>query len=84
MKMKVTVIGKAKVDYVSKRTNQQVSGVTLHVTREDNNVSGLAVETIFISAKANVFKDADSVKLGDNVNVSYNRYGSVDSITLCK
>ena len=84
MGMKVTVIGKGKVDYVSKKTNQQVSGVTLHVTREDKNVDGLAVETIFISAKSNVFSDADSVKLGDKVNVAYNRYGSVDSITLCK
>lgn len=80
----MTIIGKAKVDYVSRKTNQQVSGLTLHVTHEDNNVDGLAVETIFVSSKSNVYADANAVKLGDNVNVFYNRFGSVDSIALCK
>lgn len=82
--MKMTIIGKAKVDYVSKKTNQQVNGITLHVTHEENNVDGLAVETIFVSSKSNVYADANAVKLGEKVNVYYNRFGSVDSIALCK
>lgn len=82
--MKKTIVGKQTVDYVSKKTNQQVTGVTLHVIGEDSRVNGYACETIFVSGKANIYNDVVNIPLNTDVEVGYNRWGNVDTIIVCK
>lgn len=79
------LVGKQNVDYISKKTNQPVVGVSLHVVGEDSRVEGMAVETIFVSKKSEgMYDDALKFPIGAEVNVSYNRWGNADTVTLCK
>lgn len=82
--MSKKIVGKQSVDYVSKKSNQPVVGLTLHVTGTDNRVEGLACETIFISEKSQMYQQCMSYPLNSEINVQYNRYGSVESVTLCE
>lgn len=78
------ILGKQSVDYVSKKTNQPVVGLTLHVVGEDSRVEGMACETIYVSDKSPMFQQAISYSLGAEIMVQYNRWGSVESLTLCE
>lgn len=80
--MKAKVLGIQKVDYTSRKTNKQVTGVTLHISYPSSNVDGQAVETVFISERSNV--SLDGVGLDSTVELSYNRWGSVDNLAICK
>lgn len=82
--MKKQIIGKQNVDYVSKKTNQQVTGITLHVIGEDSRVEGMATETVFISSKSEVYNAVKNMPLGSDVVFSYNRWGNVENVLLCK
>ena len=74
------IVGKQDVDYVSKKTNNPVQGVTLHCVGKSDRVKGEAVETICISAKSPMYQQCMEYPLGTEVTVSYNRYGSVETI----
>lgn len=78
------LIGKQNIDYVSKKTNQQVKGVSLHCTTTRSGVEGSAVETVFISEKSDMFKEVVAIPIGSEIKCSYNRWGSVDSVQACK
>ena len=49
--MSKKIVGKQNVDYVSKKTGQPVTGVTLHCVGESNRVEGMECETIFVSVR---------------------------------
>lgn len=85
-KMKKRVVGKQKVDYVSKKTNQPVTGITLHCECDvnDDRFEGKQVETIFVSSKSPMYDQCLAFPIGSVVNVMYNRWGSVDSVVLDK
>lgn len=78
------ILGKQSVDYVSKKTNSPVVGVTLHVVGEDSRVEGMACETIYVSEKSPMYQQVLSYPLGSEIMVQYNRWGNVDTIALCK
>lgn len=78
--MNLQVVGIQKVDYVSKKTNQPVTGLTFHVLGSRKDVEGEACETIFVSSRSDV--PVEDVKVGSVVEVSYNRFGSVQDIIL--
>ena len=46
--MSKKIVGKQNVDYVSKKTGQPVTGVTLHCVGESSRVEGMECETIFL------------------------------------
>lgn len=77
------IVGKQKVDYVSKKTGEQVTGVTLHCVGTNARVEGECVETIFISGKSGLFPEVSKMPVGKEISVSYNRYGSVESVHAC-
>lgn len=79
----VKIVGKQNVDYVSKKTNQQVTGITLHVIGPDSRVDGMAVETVFISSRMTDFAAVQKLNVGDEVEFLYNRWGNVESVR-CK
>lgn len=78
------IVGKQKVDYVSRKTNQPVQGVTLHCTDERQGIEGVSVETIFVSAKSDIYNDVVNIPIGSNISVGYNRWGSVEYVQACK
>lgn len=80
----VKIVGKQRVDYVSKKTNQPVVGVTLHCVGSNERVEGLACETIFVSSKSAIYDKVVNLALESNVNIVYNRWGSCEDIVLCK
>ena len=82
--MKVNLVGKKAVNYISRKTNQQVTGVNLQVTYEDANTQGLAVESVYISSKHQDFDDIVQLPINVEIDISYNRFGGVDGVTVCK
>ena len=82
--MNKKIVGKQTVDYVSKKTNQPVVGVTLHCVcnTSDERFEGLQTETIFISNKSPMYEQCRAFPLESEISVSYNRYGSVESVLL--
>lgn len=78
------IVGKQMVDYVSKKTNQPVKGVSLHCVGARNDVEGESVETIFVSARSAMYESVISMPLGTSILVSYNRWGSPENVQACK
>lgn len=78
--MKYKVLGIQDVNFESKKTGKRVQGMNLHCTYEQKNVIGEAVEKLYISSNI----DSPIVKVGDEVDVFYNRFGSVDEVRLSK
>lgn len=75
------VVGFRSVDFKD-NNGQQVTGYKLYLARqpENKNIFGLETHSLFIS-KAYV----DFVPVENQmVNISYNRYGKVASITPCE
>lgn len=71
------VIGVRHAEYDRKSDHSHVNAYDVHLTYEDKRVDGLAVLNVF------VFVDnlADYVpKVGDVVNVFYNKWGKVSSL----
>lgn len=82
--MKVKVVGICNVSYTSKKTNQLVEGKVIHFTRKaerDGDV-GEVTDTVFISQKSDVIKQVPKINLGKEVDIFYNRYGSVEDIAV--
>lgn len=78
--MSKKIVGKQSVDYVSKKTGQPVIGVTLHCVGESNRVEGMECETIFVSGRSPIYDQCVKFPLGQEINVSYNRWGAAESI----
>lgn len=85
-KMSKKVLGKEKVDYVSKKTNNPVTGITLHCCSNvvSDRCEGQQVETIFVSSKSPMYDQVVAFPIGSDIDVMYNRWGSVESVTLSK
>ena len=76
------VVGKQKVDYVSKKDNDRKIGISLFcVCDGGNNVEGKSVEKLYISDKNELYGFAKSLPVGSLIKVTYNRYGSVAEMT---
>ncbi len=76
------IVGKEMVDYLSRKSNQQVTGIKLHIIRPDNRVEGFAAESVFISSKSALYEAVTSYPLNTEVLIMYNRYGSVEDVKL--
>lgn len=76
------VLGIQKVDYLNKN-NRQVTGTSFHICYPKKHVDGEACESVFISEKADISGVGD-IKVGDMVNLFYNRYGSVEDVAVKK
>lgn len=72
------VTGIKKVDYVSKKTGRPVQGFSLWLSYERKDVEGTACDEVYVSNE----RISDVPKLGDMVDVYYNRFGSVESVVI--
>lgn len=75
--MKMRVLGIQMQDYVSKKSNQPVKGVSLYCAFKDPQVDGEAVDNVFISERLDCYRSLCHVKPGDRVNVEYGRRGFI-------
>lgn len=75
----MTIIGLRRSKFTPQDGGQEISGWTLHMTEERDNVEGYAVEHVFASDRRLY---GYTPQLGDEVKVNYNRYGRVDSVDL--
>ena len=78
----VKVVGLEKVDYVSNKSGKPVIGFRLHCLRNDQQrVEGNSVESFFISQRnPNYNLIGNTVVVGGEYNVFYNRFGDVEDI----
>lgn len=72
--MKCNFVGKRRVDYVSKKTGRQVLGWNLYVTHDEGQTDGVMAESLYVPDAFRV-----SAQVGDLVEVTFNRYGGVES-----
>jgi hypothetical protein len=78
--MNYEVIGIEEVNYTSKKTGLLVIGRRLHLTYDFDskaNAEGIGVESIFSTSE-----NAKSAKIGDRIEVYYNKYGNVQDIRI--
>lgn len=76
------LVGREPVDYVSKKTNNPVKGVSLHTVGTSSRVEGEFVETLFISEKSGLYDSVMKAPLGSEIRPSYNRFGSVEDLEI--
>jgi len=74
------IIGRRILDYTNKQ-GRHVEGINLFVTSFNPNVVGEQAGQLFVSKSAECYKTAAELPIGTKILVSYNRYGSVASIT---
>ena len=73
--MKFEIVGIELVDYVSKKTGNNVEGYRIYVQFEKENCQGFATDVIFVS------KDVlANHTVGDEVEILYNKFGRVAEI----
>lgn len=75
------VIGLRKVNFKA-NDGQMIQGLSIYVTFPiERDGTGDAADKLFLSAsKVEALQQIPQV--GDDINVTYNRYGKVDSITI--
>ena len=79
------IVGKRMVDYESKKKpGTRVKGISLQCTTSRGNVEGLAVEEVFVGDKLDIYQDLVKAPLNSEIMVSYNRFGSIDNISIVK
>ena len=79
--MKVKVIGKQKVDYVSRKTGKHVEGLNLHTYFQDRSTEGFAVKSFYLPKD---FPNLDKVKVNLDYEIYFNQYGGVDFLAICE
>lgn len=82
--MKAKVLGIQNVNYTSKKTGEPVVGVTLHTSFKDNDVTGEAVDSIFVSDKLGLTSVLSGILPGTMVDITYNRRGYVADVAVLK
>lgn len=74
--MAFRVVGIEDINYISKKTNQQVTGKRIHYLSDiQKNGYGQKAENDYVSAEI-----AHDVAVGDDIEIYYNRFGTVASI----
>lgn len=69
------VVGIEKVNYTNK-AGRKVIGTALHCLCEEPKYGGYAVERIYCSSSV----DCSNVSVNSNIDVLYNKYGSVSRV----
>ncbi len=74
------IVGIERTSYTKKGTNEKRDAIRFHLMGEKKNVEGNVVETAFISSRWDCYDQCQSLKLGDDVIVSYNRWGNIEGL----
>lgn len=74
------MVGFKKVDYVSKKTGKDVHAYELYCNREAPNVTGFEAQKFFIG---DAYMGKYLPAVGDQIDIVFNQFGSVDSVEVC-
>lgn len=80
--MEMHVVGVENVDYVSRKTGNSVKGIKFHCTSKNSHVEGLACESFFVGSRSQAYDDADKIPPDCDIDITFDRWGSVDSIEM--
>lgn len=83
----MTVLGIEKnviIDFKNKQGQQvHLEGLRLHLGETRKNVEGTAVDKpLFVNKEKDCYAVAEGLSVGDTVKVSYNRFGTFDSLSI--
>lgn len=73
------VVGLKVVNFKDQRTGEQIDGLRVYATCQEDKVIGMATESFFFGRNkfGNLF---DEFQLGGHFRVLYNKYGKPDDI----
>lgn len=74
------VIGVRAVSFTPRNESQPIEGTNLYCAYEDNRITGHGCEKFFVSPGK--FVDGIVPRVNDLINVSYNRYGKIETVTV--
>lgn len=82
---KIKVFGIQDLDFTTK-DNKHISGLKFHCSYPSESVHcrGEMYDKLFVSMDDKRFPDAKAIQPGDVLDVSYNRYGGVNSWQISK
>lgn len=78
--MNVKLIGVSELDFTTQDGNR-IKGMNMYISYPDENVKGERAEKIFVKEGIAV---PEGVKLGSQIDVSFNMRGKVESIAAVK
>ena len=71
------VIGYSWSQFKAKDSGETINGVSIYMTEERKNTTGLACERVYVTdKKLNGYKPV----IGDDLYIAYNKYGKVDEV----
>lgn len=76
--MKGQVVGIKQSNFTAKETGEVITGTTIYFLSEDENVEGFLADRLFLTARKLAHYQPC---LKDIVDIQYNRFGKVDTIT---
>lgn len=82
--MKAKVLGIQKNVNFKSQDGNQITGMNLYFGTVNQYVDGYATEKAFISTSKACFAIGQSLKVGDDVECYYNRFGKIDDIVPVK
>lgn len=71
------------IDFVDRKRNENVhlEGMYLHLGETKKNVEGMAVsKPLFVNSSKSCYGLAQTLKVGDEIELFYNRYGSFEAL----
>lgn len=76
--MKGQVVGIKQSSFTAKETGEVITGTTIYFLSEDENVEGFLADRLFLTPRKLAHYQP---RLKDIVDIQYNRFGKVDTIT---
>lgn len=73
------IIGRRRLDFMPTNGDNRIDGLNLYVCYEDDNVTGVATDKIFLPF-AKFGEQFDSLTVGTLIEVSYNKYGKIQAV----
>jgi hypothetical protein len=77
----LTVVGVQETEFKPKDSNDLIKGYNLWLGEERKGVDGLATDRVFITAEK---MNGLTIEPGDIVEISYNKWGRVQSISIAE
>ena len=75
------VVGIKRGMSFSGKDGEVISGLKLYLSCPDEKVEGFATDSFFISSSSGCYVAASALQPLDDIDVFFNRYGKIDSIS---
>ena len=78
--MRGTIVGIRRMKFTD-NNNRPVEGTSIFLTYDDKNIEGQGTDKVFLNKDRIKSLERDP-EVGDQIFISYNRYGKVDEVEL--